>query len=44
MLLNFTFPHLRILISRGPNFLLSLRLTTNWEDLAVILSRPIKIA
>ena len=44
LLLILTLPHLRIFISSGPNFLLSFRLIINSDDLAVILSSPIKIA
>ena len=44
MLFTLTFPHFRILISNGPNFLLSFKFTTSSEDFAVILSNPIKIA
>ena len=42
--LTFTLPHFKILISNGPNFLVSFKLTISSDDLAVILSRPIKIA
>ena len=44
MLFTFTFPHLSIFISRGPNFFASSIFTIILEDLAVILSRPINTA
>ena len=44
LLLTFTFPHFKILISSGPKVFTSFNFTSNSEDLAVILSKPIKIA
>jgi hypothetical protein len=44
MLSTFTRPHLRILISSGPNCLLSFKLMISSDDFAVILSSPINIA
>ena len=44
MLLTFTFPHFKILISSGPKFFTSLIFNLIFDDFAVILSNPINIA
>ena len=44
MLFTFTFPHFKILISKGPNFFALFKFTWIFDDFAVILSNPIRIA
>ena len=43
-ILTFTFPHFKIFISKGPNFFDSFKFTLIFDDFAVILSSPIRIA